>query len=275
MRRGVLARPPRARHRPHRLQGRLAGAVAASAGRGGHGPRRWAPDRRRSLLALVGADEGARRCASTCATPNAVAARLREVEPEVVFHLAAQPLVRRSYADPVGTYAINVHGHGERARGAARTRRGVRAVVIVTTDKCYENRERGGGYREDDAAGRPRPLQRLEGRAELVDGRLSRALLRSGASAVATARAGNVIGGGDWARRPAGPRRRARVARGRAGRAPQPAGACGRGSTCSNPLRGYLLLAERLLADPGSAPRSLELRPADGDARRSARLVER
>jgi len=126
-----------------------------------------------------------------------------EHRPEVVFHLAAQPLVRASYADPLGTYATNVMGTAH-LLDAARAVDTVRAVVVITTDKCYENREWPWPYRENDRLGGFDPYSNSKACAELVVSAYRssffnpRDYARHGV-AIASARAGNVIGGGDWA----------------------------------------------------------------------------
>ena len=134
---------------------------------------------------------------------NSLTAALAASEPEVVFHLAAQPLVRASYVDPVQTYATNVMGTVHLLE-AIRQQPSVRAVVIVTTDKCYENREWVWGYREVDRLGGGDPYSSSKACAELVTQAYSDSFFESDSSAIkrvgiATARAGNVIGGGDWA----------------------------------------------------------------------------
>ena len=116
-----------------------------------------------------------------------------EARPEVVFHLAAQSLVRPGYRDPVGTFAANVLGTVH-VLEACRESPTVRAVVNVTSDKCYENREWHWGYREDEAMGGHDPYSASKGCAELV----AAAYRRSFGLPVASGRAGNVIGGGDW-----------------------------------------------------------------------------
>jgi len=127
---------------------------------------------------------------------------LAEAEPEVVFHLAAQPLVRRSYAEPRETYEVNVMGTVdllEAVRELATAARGPRAVVCVTTDKCYENLETTHAYAEGDALGGFDPYSSSKACCELVASAYRRSFFaRPGAPAVATARAGNVLGGGDW-----------------------------------------------------------------------------
>ena len=134
--------------------------------------------------------------------PVVLAAALQTASPEVVFHLAAQPLVRESYADPVGTYATNVMGTVHLLE-AVRQTPSVRAVVVVTTDKCYENREWVWGYRESDAMGGYDPYSSSKGCAELVTAAYRQSFFNPAQHlehrvSVATARAGNVIGGGDW-----------------------------------------------------------------------------
>src|ERR1035438_16918 len=122
--------------------------------------------------------------------------------PEVVFHLAAQPLVRLSYADPVTTYETNVIGTAK-VLDAVRRAPSVRAVVCVTTDKCYENKEWVWPYRETDPLGGYDPYSSSKACAEIVSAAYRSSFfpvdrLHEHHVAVATARAGNVIGGGDW-----------------------------------------------------------------------------
>jgi len=127
---------------------------------------------------------------------------VREHRPEVVLHMAAQSLVRRSYENPVGTYATNVLGTVhvlEAVRGIP----SVQSVVIVTTDKCYENREDQRPYRETDRLGGDDPYSSSKASAELVTAAFRKSFFSTGKgeakAGVASARAGNVIGGGDWA----------------------------------------------------------------------------
>lgn len=118
--------------------------------------------------------------------------------PEIVFHLAAQPLVRRSYREPVATWATNVMGTAH-VLEAARHTPDVRAVVVITTDKCYENREWPWAYREQDRLGGHDPYSASKAGAELVSASYRTAFLQGeSAPLLATARGGNVIGGGDW-----------------------------------------------------------------------------
>ncbi len=125
-------------------------------------------------------------------------AALRAFEPEVVIHMAAQSLVRLSYVEPVSTFQTNVMGTVHLLE-AVRRCPSVRSVVNVTTDKCYENREWVWGYRENEAMGGFDPYSSSKGCAELVTAAYRRSFLDAGPTALASARAGNVIGGGDWA----------------------------------------------------------------------------
>ena len=121
-----------------------------------------------------------------------------EERPEIVFHLAAQPLVRRSYREPIATWSTNVMGTAHILE-AVRHTPGVRAAVVVTTDKCYENREWPWAYRERDRLGGHDPYSASKAGVELVAASYRTAFLyEPGAPLIATARGGNVIGGGDW-----------------------------------------------------------------------------
>lgn len=129
---------------------------------------------------------------------TAVSAVFAEERPEIVFHLAAQPLVRRSYNEPVKTWATNVVGTANVLEAIRHTPE-VRAAVVVTSDKCYENQEWPWGYRESDRLGGHDPYSASKAGAELVAASYRSAFLHDSTSPLlATARAGNVIGGGDW-----------------------------------------------------------------------------
>lgn len=130
------------------------------------------------------------------------AARLNDVfkkfQPDIIFHLAAQPLVRLSYQEPVLTYNTNVMGTLN-VLEAARNCKSVKAFVNVTTDKCYENKEINRGYREDEPMGGYDMYSSSKGCVEILSSSYRRSFLTEASYALATARAGNVIGGGDWA----------------------------------------------------------------------------
>ena len=129
---------------------------------------------------------------------DAVRESIRSAQPDFVFHLAAQPLVRRSYEQPLETYATNVMGTLH-VVNALRTLAKPCAAVVVTTDKCYENREWVHGYREEDALGGRDPYSSSKSMAELAVRACRDSFFQRHPVRIATARAGNVIGGGDWA----------------------------------------------------------------------------
>ena len=194
---------------------------------------------------------------------------VEEFAPEVVFHLAAQPLVRRSYADPLGTYATNVMGTAH-VLEAVRKAASVRAVVCVTTDKCYENREWVWPYRESDGLGGHDPYSSSKACAEIVSAAYRSSFYsveRRGEHkvALATARAGNVIGGGDWSEDRLIPD----LIRGfRAGKPVliRRPGAIRPWQHVLEPLHGYIGLAEGLLAGDGRLASAYNFGPGDDDA---------
>ncbi len=131
---------------------------------------------------------------------NHVVRSMTEFAPDVLIHMAAQPLVRLSYEDPILTYSTNVMGTVN-VLDAARKCDKLKAIVAVTTDKCYENREWVWGYREDEPMGGHDPYSSSKGCAELVTAAYRKSYFNgAGAPALASARAGNVIGGGDWSK---------------------------------------------------------------------------
>ena len=183
----------------------------------------------------------------------AVARALDEHRPEVVFHLAAQPLVRRSYREPRETYEVNVMGTVNVLEAVRRTG-SVRAVVNVTSDKCYDNREQGRPFVEDDPKGGHDPYSSSKGCAELVADAYLRSFFdpRGDGPRLASARAGNVIGGGDWGEDRLIPDivRAALVGAVIPIRNPN---AVRPWQHVLNPLSGYLRLAEALTARPETA----------------------
>jgi CDP-glucose 4,6-dehydratase len=129
---------------------------------------------------------------------NLLQRKIHELNPDMIFHLAAQPLVRRSYQEPIETWATNVMGTVN-VLNAARYVDNLGAVVVVTTDKCYENKEWTWGYREIDPLGGHDPYSASKGGSELVTASFRKSFFNLPSSAlIASARAGNVIGGGDW-----------------------------------------------------------------------------
>ncbi len=178
-------------------------------------------------------------------------------QPEVVFHLAAQAIVREGYAAPRETFETNVMGTVNLLE-AVRACPSVRAVVIVTSDKCYENHETGRAYRETDAMGGRDPYSASKGCAELVTHAYRESFFAQGAL-VASVRAGNVIGGGDWAVDRLVPDAVRALTAGQPIVVRNP-DAVRPWQHVLEPLSGYLQLAARLLDGDRAAGRCLELR---------------
>jgi CDP-glucose 4,6-dehydratase len=153
-----------------------------------------------SLYELAGVASGVAEYMVDVCDPGAVRDAVLQARPEVVFHLAAQPMVRRSLRDPESTYAVNVTGTVNVLEAVRHAGPGVRAVVVVTSDKCYENSGTGARrFVESDPLGGADPYSSSKACAELVAGAYRRSFFSGeGSTRLATARAGNVIGGGDW-----------------------------------------------------------------------------
>lgn len=214
------------------------------------------------------------RCADLygdIADPALVARALAQCEPEIVIHMAAQALVRPSYADPLATYATNVMGTANVLQ-AVRAVPSVRAVIVVTSDKVYENDGAGRPFSEDDRLGGHDPYSNSKACAELVTSSFRRSFF-GGACRIATARAGNVIGGGDWSP--------FRVVHDIVGafeaekpvalRYPQ---AVRPWQHVLDPLAGYLMLAQAMVTDPNKAPAALNFAPDPESFRSVAELVQ-
>lgn len=209
---------------------------------------------------------------------TALSASARKFAPEVVFHLAAQALVRPSYDDPVGTYSTNVMGTVN-VLEAVRQCPSVRSVVVVTSDKCYENREREQGYREDEAMGGYDPYSSSKGCAELVTAAYRNSFFSPDDHsrhkvAIASGRAGNVIGGGDWATDRLVPDMIRAIVAGRTVKIRNP-NAVRPWQHVLEPLGGYLLLAERLHEEGPKFSGGWNFGPLEGDARRVEEIVQR
>jgi CDP-glucose 4,6-dehydratase len=206
---------------------------------------------------------------------DALSAAMARARPDVVFHFAAQPLVRYSYQHPVETYATNVMGTVHLLE-AVRAIPGIKAVVNITSDKCYDNRESLAGphgYREDDPMGGDDPYSSSKGCAELVTAAYRRAFLAEAGVPVATARAGNVIGGGDWAADRLIPDVLRAVDAGATLTIRSP-GAVRPWQHVLEPLSGYLALAGRLCTEGAAAAEAWNFGPADDDARPVQWIVE-
>jgi len=203
----------------------------------------------------------------------------REFRPEIVFHLAAQPLVRASYRDPVETWSTNVMGTLN-VFEACRKAESVQAVINVTSDKCYENREWARGYCEDDAMGGHDPYSASKGCSELLTASYRNSYFnnaefkRKHQTLMASCRAGNVIGGGDWAEDRLIPDIMRAVAAGKPVEIRNP-GATRPWQHVLEPLGGYLLVGRRLLEGKPEYATGWNFGPAE-DAEISVReVVER
>lgn len=193
-------------------------------------------------------------------------------KPEIVFHLAAQPLVRYSYLEPKETFETNVMGTVN-VLEAARLCDTVKSIVVVTTDKCYENKEWVYGYRETDPLGGYDPYSASKGCAELVVNSFRNSFLKGSGIGLASARAGNVIGGGDWATDRLLPdfvkavvdNKPIRIRNPRSTRPWQ---------HVLEPLYGYLLLGAVLLNEPGKYSSAWNFGPRDADVLSVEEILE-
>lgn len=200
-----------------------------------------------------------------------------EHRPEIVIHMAAQPLVRLSYEEPVLTYSTNVMGTVH-LLDAVRRVGGVRAVINVTSDKCYENKEWPWGYRENEPMGGYDPYSNSKGCAELVTAAYRNSYFNlekygQHGVAIASARAGNVIGGGDWAQDRLIPDVLRAIGRGDAVLIRNP-DAIRPWQHVLEPLSGYLMLAERLYTHGPAYAEGWNFGPQDTDAKPVKWIIE-
>lgn len=231
-----------------------------------------------SLFEVAGVGKGMRSVIADIRDPASIIAAMREAHADIVIHMAAQPLVRHSYREPVETYATNVMGTVNLLE-AVRQTESVRAVVIVTSDKCYENKEWPWGYRENEPLGGYDPYSSSKACTEIVSSAYRNSYFHPARHAehgvaLATARAGNVIGGGDWAEDRLIPDTlRAIVARQpvviRSPHAIRP------WQHVLEPLAGYMMLAERLHADGPAFAEAWNFGPSDEDAQSVQWVTER
>jgi CDP-glucose 4,6-dehydratase len=227
-----------------------------------------------SLYELASVGDGMDSVTGDVRDRDALGAVLERAAPEVVIHMAAQSLVRRSFAEPLETYTTNVMGTVNLLDAVRLRGRDVRAVVNVTSDKCYENHESERSYREDDALGGHDPYSSSKACAELVSASFRSSFFSTpDGPQVASARAGNVIGGGDWGQdrllvdivRAAGTGERLVLRNPNSIRPWQ---------HVLNPLSGYLLLAQALCGSSGF-DQAWNFGPAEDDARSVGWIVAR
>ena len=234
-----------------------------------------APSDNPSLFQVANVAEGMTSISGDIRDADALGAAIGRARPEIVIHMAAQALVRRAYADPVETYSTNVMGLVHLFEAVRRTP-GIKAVVNVTSDKCYDNKEWVWGYREIDPMGGHDPYSSSKGCAELVTAAYRRSFFHDARQgpALASARAGNVIGGGDWSAdrlipdilKAVGANRPARIRNPHAVRPWQ---------HVLEPLSGYLLLAERLFHDGAAYADGWNFGPAIEETQPVEWIVER
>ncbi len=225
-----------------------------------------APPTEPNFFAVAGLqDRLARSTIADIRDEAALTQAMQAARPDIVLHLAAQPLVRYSYVAPMETYAVNVMGTVNLFE-AVRLTPSVKAVVNVTTDKCYENREWVWPYRENEAMGGFDPYSSSKACSELVTAAYRRSFLESAGIHLASARAGNVIGGGDWAADRLVPDFLRAMDAGqiltiRAPLATRP------WQHVLEPLSGYLMLAERLFNEGRLFADAWNFGPEEADAR--------
>lgn len=226
-----------------------------------------------SLFLLAGIGETIEHKDGDICDYNQLQEQMVQSDPDIVIHMAAQALVRESYRDPLGTYRSNVIGTAN-VLESIRKCDGVKAVVVVTTDKCYENKEWEWGYRENDTLGGYDPYSSSKACAELVTAAYRRSFLSGAGVAAATARAGNVIGGGDWAKDRLVPdclraiEKKEKIII-RSPKAVRP------WQHVLEPLSGYLGLAEKLYAEGGTWAASWNFGPEDSQCISVEQIVER
>lgn len=219
------------------------------------------PPTQPSLFELAGLNRSMRWVEGDIRDLTLLTKALKEARPEIVVHMAAQPLVRESYQDPVGTYATNVMGTVN-VLESVRLAGNVGAVVNVTTDKCYENQEWPWGYRENEPMGGYDPYSNSKGCSELV----TSAYRRSFGLPLASARAGNVIGGGDFAKDRLIPDILKAIRAGEKVKIRSP-NAIRPWQHVLEPLSGYLVLAQALWSGPKDYAEGWNFGPRDDDAK--------
>jgi CDP-glucose 4,6-dehydratase len=231
------------------------------------------PEGRKSLFEELGLASRIDHVTGDICEEGAISRRVKTVRPQIVFHLAAQSLVRLSYTEPVKTWATNVMGTVNLLDALANLDE-ICSTVMTTTDKVYENREWAYGYRENDRLGGSDPYSASKTAMELAIGSWRKSFGPGGAARFAVARSGNVIGGGDWARDRIMPDLARSFAKGLAVELRNPS-AVRPWQHVLDPLSGYLLLAERLSTSDDEAYQSeFNFGPAQEKPRTVGELVE-
>jgi CDP-glucose 4,6-dehydratase len=223
-----------------------------------------------SLFEVAKVADGMRSIEADIRDIEAIRVAMHEASPDIVFHMAAQPLVRYSYQNPVETYATNVMGTVHLLE-AVRNTPSVKAVVNITTDKCYENQEWVWGYRENEPMGGYDPYSNSKGCAELVSSAYRSSYFNPSTYeqhgvALATVRAGNVIGGGDWAEDRLIPDMVRAFQQNKTANIRNPL-AIRPWQHVMEPLRGYMMLAENLYLEGTKYAEAWNFGPNDEDAK--------
>ena len=231
-----------------------------------------APPTHPDLFTQAGVAQGMTSTLGDIRDYEVVRTTMASFKPEIVIHMAAQALVKRSYTEPIATYATNVMGTVH-VLEAARHAGSVRAIVNVTTDKCYENKEWVWGYREEEPMGGPDPYSSSKGCSELITQAYRKSFFQDAGIALASARAGNVIGGGDWAADRLVPDTLRALAQHQPVviRNPQ---AVRPWQHVLEPLSGYLSLAEKLFSEGPAWSEGWNFGPHDEDAKPVQWIVE-
>lgn len=237
-----------------------------------------APSSAPSLFEAARVADGMHSTIGDIRDAQALQAALQAAQPEIVIHMAAQALVRYSYEHPVETYSTNVMGLVNLFE-AVRATPGIKAVLNVTSDKCYDNKEWPWGYRENEALGGYDPYSNSKACAELVTSAYRNSFFNPAQYAVhgvalGSGRAGNVIGGGDWAGDRLVPDMVRAIAAGQPVRIRSPH-AIRPWQHVLEPLSGYLALAERLYTDGAAFAEGFNFGPHDSDARPVQWIIER
>jgi CDP-glucose 4,6-dehydratase len=230
-----------------------------------------APHTTPSLHELADVASRVQRLGGDIRQPAPLADAMRDFRPDIVVHMAAQSLVRPSYEDPLTTFETNVMGTAN-VLDAVRNAGSVRAVINVTSDKCYDNREWIWGYRENDPMGGHDPYSASKGCAELVAASYIKSFFGSGQTAVASVRAGNVIGGGDFARDRLIPDMVRAFSGGNVVKIRSPH-ATRPWQHVLEPLHGYLMLARELVENGHAFEGGWNFGPADESTRTVGEVV--
>lgn len=231
-----------------------------------------APDSNPSLFEIAKVAHGMTSIIGDIRNLKRLQQALSTSQPQIVLHLAAQALVGEGYRDPLGTYETNVLGTANLLE-AVRQTPGVQAVVVVTSDKCYDNKEWLHPYSEGEPLGGHDPYSSSKACAELVTAAYRKSFLAESGIAVASARAGNVFGGGDWAANRLIPDLLAAFAANRPARLRRPH-AVRPWQHVLEPLAGYLILAERIAATPSLAG-AWNFGPSETDCLTSGEIADK